>query len=119
MLNLLAVIAGVEEIVADDVERDIGYRPRIELAHRPGGGITRVRERLVATLDALLVELDELAPPENDLAAYREALRRFARQTQRERSDRARIMRHIVSRESVAPRRSANESPVLVDDLEG
>ena len=56
--------------IGKEAQRPLGGDGRIELAHRPGGGIARIGESLLALLLLPLVQRQELLPLHEDLAAH-------------------------------------------------
>jgi len=109
---------GGADPVAPHRERPRGGQLGVELAEGSGGGVARVRERGLAGFGAALVERREGRQRQVDLAADLEQ-RRSILDPQRDRSDRAEVLGHVLADRAVAPRGPPHEDPVLVDQGDG
>src|SRR5438105_7126884 len=103
-------LTGRFDVEAEDAEtaatRDLG----VELAQRSGSGVARVRERRLAGLLALPVELGEAGLRQVDLSAYLHQLGpALALEPQRDLSDGAEIGGDVLALDAVAARRAHRE----------
>ena len=100
--------------VAPHRERALGGELRVELADRAGGRVARVHERREARLGAALVERGEVRQRHVDLAAHLDQRRRVV-EAQRDRRDRAQVVRDVLPDLAVAARGAAFEHAVAVE----
>ena len=93
-------------LVAPHRQRPLTRVGRIELADRAGGGVARVHERRLARRRAALVQRGEVGQRHVHLAPHLQQ-RRHVVDPQRNRADRAQVMRDVLPHLTVAPRRAA------------
>ncbi|HEX2059445.1 MAG TPA: hypothetical protein VHK90_01765 [Thermoanaerobaculia bacterium] len=101
----------VVDVRAETLLRD---ELRILLPERAGGGVARIRERLLPRFLELFIELREVAFGDVDLAADLDGRRLV--QMQRQRADGADVRRHIIAVHAVAARRTLDERAFFVSE---
>ena len=106
---------GGADAVAPHRQRPRRGQLRVELADRARGGVARVRVGGLAGSGSLLVERREGGQRQVDLTAHLEQPRRVL-DPQRDRADRAQVLRHVLAHLAVAARSAADERAVLVDE---
>ena len=106
---------GRADRVAPHRERALGGERGIELADRARGRVARVHERRQALARAPLVERREVGQRHVDLAADLDERRRVV-DPQRDRRDRAQVVRDVLADLAVAARGAAHEHAVAVDE---
>src|SRR5690606_28884294 len=92
-----------------------------ELAERAGCRVPRIRERLLARLEATTVQRLERRIVHDDLAPDRDAAGRralFAAEPEQDGGDRAHVRGHVLAAEAIAAGRGADEHAALVDELD-
>ena len=105
------------DAVGEQRERARGRDRGILLAQRAGGRVARVHEHAETGLEALLVEPLEGGERQVDLAAHLdERGPRVARETPRQRVDRAQVGGDVLADQAVAARRAAREDAVAIDE---
>ena len=115
----------VTQTIGKKAQRAFSRNPRIELAHRAGGGVARVDEgflALVARRDALalaFVQGLEIVSAHVDLAAHLQHGRRIAGQTQGDLTDGADVARDFFARFAITPGRRLNQDAVFVAQAHG
>src|SRR5207249_8688542 len=100
--------------------REVAFRRRlrIELPHRAGGRVARIREERLAALGALLVRRVERGGRQVHLAADVEASLQRLAERERYGAERAQVRGHVLAGEAVAPRRALHEPAVLVREVD-
>ncbi len=105
------------DAVGEQRERTRRRHRGILLAQRPRRRVARVHEHAETGLEALLVEPLEGRERQVDLAAHLdERGPRVARETPRQRVDRAQVRRDVLADQAVAARRAAREYAVAIDE---
>ena len=89
------------------------------MSERPGSGVARVREGVVAALDPLAVVRLKRRLRHQHLTPHCENRRRIAPQFERDGSDGADVRRHVVALGAVTTGDRPVEFAVLVDQLDG
>ena len=101
---------GDADRVAPQRQRPLGGELGIQLADRARRGVARVHERREARLGSAFVERREIRQRHVDLAAHLQQRRRILHvQPQRDRADRAQVVRHVLADLAVAARGPALE----------
>ena len=90
---------------------------RILLPQRPGGGVTRIRQRFLPLLFELLVVASEIGFGDEDFAAN---LQTFESRIdfQRKRAHRAHVWRDVVAAHAIASCRTTSELAVFVEQID-
>ena len=89
----------------------------VELPHRAGGGVPRIREEWLPPLAALAVRRLEGRGGQVHLAAHVHAAGEPLPQSERDRADGPEVRGDVLPHQAVAPRRAAREPPVLVGEV--
>ena len=113
-VDLEAEPLGGADAVAPHAQRPLGGERRVELADRAGRRVARVHERRQAGLGAPLVERGEVGQRHVDLAADLHQRRRVL-DPQRDRGDRAQVVRDVLADLAVAAGGAALQHAVAVD----
>ncbi len=111
-----------QDVVGVELQRAGGGDLRVELAQRPGRGVTRVGERLLALGEQALVELVESGGVHHDLATQGEERRHrplVVAQPQGDARDGADVGGDALALAAVAPGRGLQQGAVAVDHLDG
>ena len=110
----------VPDAVDPDRKRAARGDRRVELPHRPGGSVARVRRRALPLGRLTLGERTKTLEWHVHLAAHLEhcgrPLLRTERQRERDRADRPQVRRHVLAPLAVTARRTAREDTVLVQE---
>ena len=106
------------QAVGEEAQLARGHQRRVELADGTGGRVAGIDEGLVALLALTLVEALEVIPAHVHLAADLQHGRRVALQPQRDLSDGAQVLRHVLPRFAVATRAAQHEHAVLVAQVD-
>jgi hypothetical protein len=102
------------DAVCPELERTIGRDPRIELADRARRGVAGIRERGLARLRALFVQLGEARARKVDLSPDLDQAR-GVRDPLRDVVHRADVVGHVLAHPPVAPGDAARQLAALVD----
>ena len=106
------------DAVGEEREPALRGEARIELAQRPGGGVARIHEGLLARFQRALVDRLEVLAHHQHLAAHLEELRAACACSSRSGIERTvrRLGGHVLARGAVAARGALHEDAVLVDE---
>ena len=105
---------GRPHLVGPHRQRTFGHQRGIELAHRAGGRVARVHEGGQALFGATLVDGREIVQRHIHLAAHLQQRRRVL-DVQRDRADRAQVVRHVLPHLPVAAGGTALEHAVAIE----
>ena len=105
------------QLIAPHRQRPLPRVGRVELADRARGGVARVHERRLARRRAALVQRGEVSQRHVHLAAHLQQ-RRHVIDPQRDRADRAQVVRDVLPHLAVAARRPALQHAVAVDEAD-
>ncbi len=107
------------DAIRKKAQRSLRRHRRIELAHRPRGGVARIDEGLLSRRQLALVQPVEVAPVHVDLAAdFQHRRRPGDGEHLRDRADRAHVARHVLAHLAVAAGRSHGEPALLVAEID-